>query len=31
MAQKREWYWWQVSFLDYARKYTEEVISIMKP
>jgi hypothetical protein len=27
MIQKRKWYWWHMPFLDYARKYNEEVIS----
>jgi hypothetical protein len=31
MTQKRKWYWWHVSFLDYARKYNEGVISITYP
>jgi hypothetical protein len=31
MIQKRKWYWWNVSFLDYARKYNEEVISTAYP
>jgi hypothetical protein len=31
MVQKIKWYWWHVSFLDYARKYNEEVISITNP
>jgi hypothetical protein len=30
MIEKR-CYWWHVSFLDYARKYNEEVISATNP
>jgi hypothetical protein len=31
MIQKRKWYWWHVSFLDYARKYIEEVMPVTNP
>jgi hypothetical protein len=31
MIQKRKWYCGHVSFLDYARKYNEEVISTTNP
>jgi hypothetical protein len=31
MIQQRKWYWWRVSFLDYGRKYNEEVISKTNP
>jgi hypothetical protein len=31
MIPERKWYWWHVSFLDYARKYIEEVMLIINP
>jgi hypothetical protein len=31
MIQKRKWYGGHVSFLKYARKYNEEVISTTNP